>query len=364
MDFKQALNEWADETANYYHKLAIENPKYNLAFYTQSDLTNIKENTELLILGINPGSTGSYTEQILNPYWGLDGKMDGKHLLKGNPDWHEHKKWPYWNRLYKFFSIKPEGENILDDDSQYILSNASFFNTKKAGDISNELLRKSLPMTIELINITKPKRIICLSGKDCFARIKAAIPSSESFEYEELFHSIFIGNLNGIPCYAIPHPSAYLSDEHRTLIKNCLSCLFKYEQTSPDRVIIEKALSGHLNKMTNISTTRNLCKYYKKQDVTPFDKVWIYAKSVVVLGEKYKYAVDIDCSQKNSITVSLQKRKMNIDLSTDSFKDIGLEFNDYQWKYARLSKIISISNNSNLNELHTIINCILQKIRN
>ena len=26
MMFKQALNEWADKTANFYHKLAVENP--------------------------------------------------------------------------------------------------------------------------------------------------------------------------------------------------------------------------------------------------------------------------------------------------------------------------------------------------
>ncbi len=360
--FKQALNEWADKTANFYHKLAVENPKYNLAFYTQSDLTNIKENTELLILGINPGSMGSYTEQVLNPYWGLNGKMDGKHLLKGNPNWSEHKKWPYWNRLYKFFSTKPEGENILDDDSRYVLSNVSFFNTRKSGDISDELLRKCLPLTLELINTIQPKRIIFLSGKKSFARIKVTLPSSVSFNYEELFHSIFIGNLNHIPCYGIPHPSAHLSNEHRILILNSLSYLFEHEQETPDRTIIEESMSEYLNKMSNMNITKKLYEYYKKQTVIPFDKVWIYHKNTVVIGEKYKYAIDIDCSINNIITVSLQKRKMNIDLSADHFKEIGLEFDNHQWKNARLSKSISISNDNSLSKLYAMIYFIIQKI--
>jgi hypothetical protein len=103
--FKQELQEWAVRTADFYHEKATSgNKKYDMAFYTQSNLTDILQPPDLLILAINPGSGGRYEDQRSNETWkrwGLIDKMDGATLLKGNPMWEQRNKWQFWMIVHK-----------------------------------------------------------------------------------------------------------------------------------------------------------------------------------------------------------------------------------------------------------------------
>ena len=123
------LNTWAAKTAEAYDKIAHT---YNNApaFYTQSDLTKINDSPSVLVMGINPGSGGTYQEQCKSEYWQLGGKpMDGTHLLKGNPSWSNRSDWAYWQRIYRLFDVDP---HPLDYEADFIVTNATFFATPKA----------------------------------------------------------------------------------------------------------------------------------------------------------------------------------------------------------------------------------------
>ena len=96
----------------------------DMAFYTQSDLTNLYRTPEVMVVGINPGSEGTYKGQKENPNWGLDGKdMTGEQLLKGNyckedngkTSWENRTKWGYWSRLKNYFANINNG-NLLNKD--------------------------------------------------------------------------------------------------------------------------------------------------------------------------------------------------------------------------------------------------------
>jgi len=128
------LEEWADETAEFYHNIATSAPIYDLAFYTQSDLTKLSDSPEILLLGINPGSGGKYTEHQIEKKvwkeWGVNGRMDGATLLKGNPDFQNREKWRTWQGLKRIFSYG-EISDIIRDESKFAWSNIIFFNEPK-----------------------------------------------------------------------------------------------------------------------------------------------------------------------------------------------------------------------------------------
>ena len=62
MTMKKKLEEWAEKTVKAYDCIASRE-NVNLAYYTQSPLSNIVDEPELMIVGINPGSGGTYSDQ-------------------------------------------------------------------------------------------------------------------------------------------------------------------------------------------------------------------------------------------------------------------------------------------------------------
>ena len=101
MNLAEQLRDWADRTANFYHDIATSDPDCDLPFYTQSDLSQVRQRPKLLILAINPGSDGSYRyqDQLASKDWRIKGglhgnRMTGDVLLRGN--WYfreERNKW-------------------------------------------------------------------------------------------------------------------------------------------------------------------------------------------------------------------------------------------------------------------------------
>ena len=85
MNIQEEIVKWAEKTVREYHEIASRK-EVNLAYYTQSDLSLISEKPELMIVGINPGSGGTYKEQCENKNWSYlyNNNQDQNHLLKGN----------------------------------------------------------------------------------------------------------------------------------------------------------------------------------------------------------------------------------------------------------------------------------------
>jgi len=235
MNIQEEIVKWAEKTVREYHEIASRK-EVNLAYYTQSDLSLISEEPELMIVGINPGSGGTYKEQCENKNWSYlyHNNKDENHLLKGNycreegkpSSWENHREWRYWNGLKRCLSQTNLNE-IIEDDSKIIVTNASFFSTKKADGISDSLLKMTIPYTLDLINITNPKHLIFLSGKNCFERLFNLSRTSENiqFEYKKVCGNIYVGVLNGKLCIGIPHP-AYKTSEELNLVASIIPFLF------------------------------------------------------------------------------------------------------------------------------------------
>ena len=253
MNIQVKLQAWAKETVAAYHQIASRK-EVNKAYYTQSDLSLISEEPELMIVGINPGSGGTYDEQCKNENWSYLSKnpLDKNHLLKGNycrekgkpSSWENHRKWGYWNGLKRCLS-HTNMEAIMEDDSRIIITNASFFSTKKANEISDSLLIKTIPFTLNLIDITAPKHLIFLSGKSCFERLHRLSKSSQliQFEYKHVCGNIYVGKLNGKLCVGIPHPT-YKTNEELDLVASVIPFIFSvtnYEDIDVELICKESA---------------------------------------------------------------------------------------------------------------------------
>ena len=289
MTLQEKLTKWANETAAAYHKLAKEN---DFAFYTQSDLSKIESSPELMIIGINPGSGGTYTGQKENPNWGLNGRnMGGEQLLKGNfyiekngkTSWDNHKKWSYWSGLKRCLS-NTHLSNDIEDNSKIIVTNASFFSTTTAKEISENLLIKTIPHTLDLIDISNPKHIMFLSGKKCFERLSRLSISSKlfKFEYKLVCGNIYIGNLNGKLCIGIPHP-AYKTNEELNLVASVIPYLINLNGLKDlNTELIKKECSKQINdyeerlhnkiSSVKIDKARIAEEIVSKIDLKPYDE--------------------------------------------------------------------------------------------
>lgn len=233
MNIQEKLREWADKTVKGYVTIANEIGESAPAFYTQSDLTKLLGSPNVLILGINPGSEGLYIGQMSNSNWGLNGKdMDGEHLIQGNyckneegnSSWSGRDKWAYWNRLKAYFRyVLPE--NPLDNEETFVVTNMSFFNSKKANQLPNKLLIKSIPFSLDLIKLLAPKHIVFLGGAKMLEKLKRVNLNNTLFDlnYEMIKPRIYKGQFNGMSFLAVPHPSAHLKREERQTVVDCIT---------------------------------------------------------------------------------------------------------------------------------------------
>lgn len=190
------------------------------AFYTQSDLTKLKGAPAVMVLGINPGSEGTYADMKSNPNWELNGQdITGAKLLKGNcclvdgkPAWEGRTKWRYWGGLKSYFS-QCSGVNPLDDEERLVVTNMSFFCSKEADKLAADLLVKSMPQTLSLIETVKPAHLLFLSGKAMLERLEKLNRGKDLFklDYEMVENGVYRGTFNGIPFMGVPHPNAWAS---------------------------------------------------------------------------------------------------------------------------------------------------------
>lgn len=255
MDLQQKLAGWAERTADKYHDLAVKYPNdCNYAFYTQSDLRQAKFQPELMILAINPGSSGPYINDkealVCNKMWrdwGVDQRMDGKTLLKGNPAFSEKERWRLW-RMIRNILGRGGAASILDDPSNCIYTNLILFGTKKANKIPSICLKECPASTIELIQILQPKRILCLSIPSCFRQFQRIT----KFQSTDLIPTeLAYGRWGDIDVYGIPHTSKYYSLEEMDMIGHSLGYLFKSQNAAITPENIQQQCQAEIDAWKN-----------------------------------------------------------------------------------------------------------------
>ena len=345
---QNSLEDWAQETIEAYHMIAQE---VNLAFYTQSDLSILRESPELAIVGINPGGKekDTYEGQRKNKHWSYlydnPSELDKNHLLKGNycheegkPSyWEEHKKWSYWSRL-KHCLEKTYLKDIIDDDSKIIVTNASFFSTPTAKEIEEWLLEKTIPYTLELIKITTPKHLIFLSGNKCFKRLDRLSKNTLKFEYKQICGNIYVGNLNGKLCIGIPHP-AYKTTEELNLIASVMSFVINQKnykdidvevikkecseqiRAYEERIINHKKTSGSIDKnQIVIQVISRLMKFFDENSLVEKQEPELYRF-------KLNDELILTITSKEQGYIAIRGKEINDDLInkySQMLKDLGL----------------------------------------
>ena len=110
-----------------------------------------------------------------------------------------------------------------------MLTNVTFFNSDRAKDIKNPLFLKSMPYSIELIDILKPKHVVFLGGSKMLDKLKKANHNNNLYEmnFEMIKPRVCKGFFNGIPFLAVPHPSARLKREERQTVVDCITAFMK-----------------------------------------------------------------------------------------------------------------------------------------
>lgn len=233
-DLQKNLLDWAEKTVKVYVDYANTHDDAP-AFYTQSPLNGITQSPELLIMGINPGSSGTYKDQKdKSKNWHFKGEdMSAEELLSGNfckigkdsnvSQWEFLNKSRYWQNLNSYF--KGMGENNpLRQPENFVLTNATFFATLKAAGLEIDIIPQTIQCTIELISIIQPKKIIVLSGCKTINQIKRYLQKIETnntiieVDYpnyvptgsnKHCCRGKFICEQSKIDFLGVPHPSAH-----------------------------------------------------------------------------------------------------------------------------------------------------------
>ena len=228
MGIQEKLNDWAKKVIEKYDSVAV---KENRSYYTQSNLKEINDNNQVkvLILGINPGSTGEYRKKITPDAF-----------LQGNTYFSQEREiWHLWNGLKKIFKAG-EIDDILNKEKDFAFSNIYHFDTHSAKDLANEIKKDNeyIALTIELIEILNPQMVICLGKNDCMCKL---IKKPESIIDGELSY----GEIKEIPIYGIPHTSKFYTNEESTMLGKVLGALYKKE-VKPEKGVIAKLFKNEI----------------------------------------------------------------------------------------------------------------------
>lgn len=316
-NIQDKIYKWAEDAVNKYLKMIYGDNNWNYGFYTQSDLRKIKSAPEYFIIQVNPGSDGSYDDQKKKKEnddcigWGLNGHdMDAQHLIQGNfcriktknneiqTSWEQHKTWKNFQKLKSLFA-SIEGYNPLDDESKFILTNASFFNTDKAQNVYGTVL-KTFPITLNLVDAVKPKRIIVL-GKELQGFVQKGEECFDNCEISQTkIPRIYIGQIQGIDTIYIDHPSA-------STYKGDTKYLLKYWS----KMSLYKAV-----KATEIikKNTKELCKYVQEhitKEANIFEQLDLNWNNNHTVGIESWYEVNDDGSLDYCIYATAWKDGLN-----------------------------------------------------
>lgn len=226
-DFEIKKEKWLREVSDTCHEFAL---KIDLDFYVFQ--TQVYYNPDLLIIGINPGSSKTYNEILADKKYDKRPYSDlgyNENTLVRKPQWEIDEKQKGADVLRSAFKRVFNKDNDLEILEQTIMMNMFYFNTKteKATlEIEKEMFKEikayCIGKTLEFIEILNPKNILFLTSKnhnlkDCSVR-----------EISPVENNIKKGKLGTRTIYAIPHYGYYgaYSNEKSSAMGKSLSKLF------------------------------------------------------------------------------------------------------------------------------------------
>ena len=370
MNLQNELKKWADETADFYHQIATT--RYNRAFHTQSNLSKIKKSPELLILAINPNADDTYLGEENNPKlgqinnaewvkWGVNGRMNGETLLKGNPWWKTRnigRGWGFWNRLS---DILNQGDmlDILQDDERFVSSNLTFFVTKNEKEIPRGILEECAPKAVELINILKPtKAILCLGGS-CIN----ALSNSAGFEVKPLldFGLLSFGVYNGKPVYSVKHPRTWYTREEMNLVGRCLRFLIENSNRiiSTDEIQEKFAVEIQAVKDRKSNKAQNIIDTLRNEAFMQEKHYEDTGKSLRFKAGNFGITVTAD----QNGYVAIEKRAENAYNKETVLEEMKFQKINNRWLGVKFFKDVSAENEEELaNEVKKDITALIDKL--
>ena len=208
MSIQESLHDWAEEAVMVFNPLSEQT---STQYYLQSPLDQITNTIDTLVLGINPGSNGNPSilspEQFLegNRTWGkrFPNKEEGAHV---SPEWAKY----FGNGHFMLCGDQKRHNDDIDDNNKTVWANLTPFATPDASKLSNDHLISGITITVELIQILKPKRIILLTTEGFNYLEKYANPNIKRYPLVKDVTTnkiVEIGTIEGIPTIQLPHPS-------------------------------------------------------------------------------------------------------------------------------------------------------------
>ena len=220
-DFEIKKEKWLREVSDTCHEFAL---KINLDFYVFQ--TQVYYNPDLLIIGINPGSSKTYKEILADKKYDKRPYNDlgyNENTLIQKPQW--EAKGQGADKLRSAFKRVFNKDNDLDILEHTIMMNMFYFNTtveKDIHSISKEIKTYCIDKTLEFIEILNPKNILFLTSSE-FNLKNCSVKEISTIE-----NKIKKGKLGTKVIYAIPHYGSYgaYSYNHSSKMGKSLSKLF------------------------------------------------------------------------------------------------------------------------------------------
>lgn len=161
--------------------------------------------------------------------------------------------------------------NLISDKSKYVFTNATLYATNGESQLSsldkNQLIG-SYEYTKKLIDILKPKRIICLGGKNCIDKLFKQEFKDNLIIYtgknKNLYSNIAYLKYNEIPVYGINHTSALHSYQEMEILGRFLGLSFKMETIRKDELNVQnKNIVESYMRYVDEKADRNLAEQYR-----------------------------------------------------------------------------------------------------
>ena len=319
INIQKKLKAWAVRTYEFYSK---EARNLDLDFYTQSDLTLLTGDmpVELMVIGINPGCGGHYQkDRFAKPEDLLHGNCDFK--KEGKP----HLNIFEWRIIRRLRSILDYGNmgDLLDDESRFVLTNATFFSTHRETDLNEkikEAQQASIEYTKRLIDIIHPKHIICLDGRNCMnLLLDSTTPLLGDFVRLEY------GVLNGIPTYGINHTSWFWPAEQMELVGKVLVRAFKSDGIPVD---CREFYNQSKDIIESFTKKRNDCDEIKHETTLR----WEYIYACLCNYCKYYLGLEVYEKKEHFVRFSIADQQGNPVLlitivnQSDNKKYIGIRY--------------------------------------
>ena len=202
-NFILSRNKWLEEVSNQCHEFAL---KCDLDFYVFQTPCNIY-NPKLLIIGINPGGSKTYTEMLKCKDYDKRPATDlgpDINTLIAKPDWETETGNDKMRT--NFSKVFTEENKLRSSLESAVMMNMFYFNTPKETDINLidiEIIDYCLNKTLEFIDILNPQNILFLTSKE------ASLKKCKIKNIVRIGNNVTKAELNNRIVFAIPHYGYY-----------------------------------------------------------------------------------------------------------------------------------------------------------